>query len=184
VLVVDEAFADCVRGEPESLATATDVPGLIVVRSLTKTWSIPGLRAGYLLAEAQLVEALGAAQPPWPVSAGAVAAFLACADAEAVRHSDLWAAELAADRAELLALLADVPGVEVNADPAASFVLLHVADGELVRAELLARGFAVRRGDTFPGLGPDWLRVAVRDPATSRSFVTSLKESMCPTSTR
>ena len=29
------------------------------------------------------------------------------------------------------------------------------------------RGFAVRRGDTFPGLGPDWIRIAVREPATS-----------------
>ena len=28
-------------------------------------------------------------------------------------------------------------------------------------------GFAVRRGDTFPGLGPDWVRIAVRDPATT-----------------
>ena len=38
------------------------------------------------------------------------------------------------------------------------------------------RGFAVRRGDTFPGLGPDWLRIAMRDPATSGAFARSLRE--------
>ncbi len=52
LVVVDEAFADCVPGEPESLAAERDVPGLIVVRSLTKTWGLAGLRAGYLLAGA------------------------------------------------------------------------------------------------------------------------------------
>jgi histidinol-phosphate aminotransferase len=35
-------------------------------------------------------------------------------------------------------------------------------------------GYAVRRGDTFPGLGPQWLRVAVRDPATSDAFAAAL----------
>ncbi|MGH3398928.1 MAG: SNF2-related protein, partial [Streptosporangiaceae bacterium] len=38
------------------------------------------------------------------------------------------------------------------------------------------RGFAVRRGDTFPWLGPDWLRIAVRDPATPGAFARSLRE--------
>jgi histidinol-phosphate aminotransferase len=39
-----------------------------------------------------------------------------------------------------------------------------------IRNGLRRRGFAVRRGDTFPGLGPDWLRIAVRDMATSDAF--------------
>ena len=51
-LVVDEAFADCVPGEPESLAARRDIPGLVVVRSLTKTWGLAGLRIGYVLADA------------------------------------------------------------------------------------------------------------------------------------
>jgi len=74
LLVVDEAFADCVPGEPESLAGARDVPGLIVVRSLTKTWGLAGLRAGYLLASAPHVRALARPRPPWAVSGPALAA--------------------------------------------------------------------------------------------------------------
>src|SRR5207248_3728200 len=49
VLVVDEAFADAVPGERESLASDRETPGLLVFRSLTKTWPLPGLRAGYVL---------------------------------------------------------------------------------------------------------------------------------------
>ena len=49
ILVVDEAFADAVPGEPATLAARRDLPGLVVVRSLTKTWGLAGLRVGYLL---------------------------------------------------------------------------------------------------------------------------------------
>ena len=41
-------------------------------------------------------------------------------------------------------------------------MLIHVADGERLRLALREQGIAVRRGDTFPGLDPDWLRIAVR----------------------
>jgi histidinol-phosphate aminotransferase len=43
-----------------------------------------------------------------------------------------------------------------------------------VRARLAGRGFAVRRGETFPGLGPGWIRVAVRDAETSDRFAAAL----------
>ncbi len=43
-----------------------------------------------------------------------------------------------------------------------------------VREALREQGFAVRRGDTFPGLGPDWVRVAVRDPDTTERFLEAL----------
>jgi histidinol-phosphate aminotransferase len=58
--------------------------------------------------------------------------------------------------------------------PASSFVLIRVPDGPAVHAALRERGFAVRRGATFPGLGPDHLRVAVRDAATTDAFVAAL----------
>ena len=44
-----------------------------------------------------------------------------------------------------------------------------------VREALRGDGFAVRRGDTFPGLGPDWIRIAVRDPITSERLVSALR---------
>ena len=77
-LVVDEAFADTVPGELESLAARTDLPGLVVLRSLTKTWGLAGLRVGYVLAGEDLVARLAAAAPPWSVSTPALVAIGAC----------------------------------------------------------------------------------------------------------
>ncbi|MEO6204832.1 MAG: aminotransferase class I/II-fold pyridoxal phosphate-dependent enzyme, partial [Mycobacteriales bacterium] len=78
ITVVDETFADCVPGEPELLAGRGDLPGLVVVRSLSKTWALAGLRVGYLLAAPELVERLRQAQPASPVSTLALTALDTC----------------------------------------------------------------------------------------------------------
>ncbi|MFI6824335.1 Rv2231c family pyridoxal phosphate-dependent protein CobC [Micromonospora sp. NPDC050187] len=181
VLVVDEAFADTtatpgVPGEPESLAGRRDLPGLLVLRSLTKTWGLAGLRIGYLLGEAALVDRLARVQPLWAVSTPALAAATACAAPEAVAAERAIAARLAADRDHLLARLATLPGIRVAGRPASAFVLLEIPGADRIRLALRDRGWAVRRGDTFPGLGPDWLRVAVRDPATTDAFTEVLAQ--------
>jgi histidinol-phosphate aminotransferase len=181
VLVVDEAFADTtyadgVAGEPESLADRRDLPGLVVLRSLTKTWGLAGLRIGYLLGPADLLARLALAQPLWAVSTPALAAATACASPVAVAAERRIAEDLAAERAHLVSALRAVPGVTVAGVPAAAFVALRLPGADNVRLELRRRGYAVRRGDTFPGLGPDWLRVAVRDTATTDAFIATLTE--------
>ncbi|WP_229073011.1 Rv2231c family pyridoxal phosphate-dependent protein CobC [Actinoplanes sp. DH11] len=181
VLVVDEAFADIthrpgVPGEPESLAGRRDVPGLVVLRSLTKTWGLAGLRIGYLLGPAGLLPRLAAAQPLWAVSTPALAAAAACASPVAVAAEREIAAQVTAERVHLVDRLRHVPSVTVAGEPAAAFVTIHVPAAERIRLELRRRGYAVRRGDTFPGLGADWLRIAVRDTATTDRFVQTLTE--------
>ncbi len=75
-----------------------------------------------------------------------------------------------------MARLSALPGVRVAGRPASAFVLIHRPGADRVRVELRRRGWAVRRGDTFPGLGPDWLRIAVRDRSTTDAFTTVLAE--------
>lgn len=178
LLVVDEAFADCVPGEPESLAGRRDLPGLIVIRSLTKTWGLAGLRVGYLLAAPELLAAMAEVRPPWPVSAPALAAAEACCQPAARDETESWATSMGPERRLLASTLASIPGVQVVPDAAASFLLLSVVGGHSVRTALREARFAVRRGDTFPGLGPDWIRVAVRDRATNMRFARALTHSL------
>ncbi|WP_327008742.1 Rv2231c family pyridoxal phosphate-dependent protein CobC [Dactylosporangium sp. NBC_01737] len=171
-VVVDEAFADTVPGEPETLTGNRDV---VVIRSLTKTWGLAGLRIGYVLGPRELIAELNRHAPLWSVSTPALAAAVACASPRAVRTEREIAERLTIDRDHLVAALRRV-GVEVAGVPRSSFVLINVADGTRVREELRSHGFAVRRGETFPGLGQDWLRIAVRDTATSDAFVAVLSK--------
>jgi histidinol-phosphate/aromatic aminotransferase/cobyric acid decarboxylase-like protein len=162
LVVVDEAFMDTVPGEPESMAGATNA-GLLVIRSLTKHWGIPGVRAGYVLGRPDIVVGLRRCQVPWSVSTTAAAAMLACASAEARAEADRRAHQIVGWREHLEKTLADL-GIE-HVSSSASFVLARVGDG--VHGRLRAAGIAVRRADTFPGLGPDWVRIAVRDQSIS-----------------
>jgi cobyrinic acid a,c-diamide synthase len=170
VLLVDEAFMDAVPGEPETL-TSRRLPGLLVARSLTKTWAIPGLRAGYVVGDPELVAAVARLQPPWSVSTPAAAAMVACGTADAVAEADRRAVRAAEWRDVLVSGLADL-GLPVAGEPVTPFVLVRVPED--LRQRLRDRGFAVRRGDTFPGLGAGWVRVAVRDPATTRKLLAAV----------
>jgi len=169
-VVVDEAFMDCVPGEPESLAHDGR---LVVLRSLTKTWGLAGLRAGYVLGPAGLVAELARAQPLWAVSTPALVAIEACMTDRALAEAEEWARGLAAERARLEDGLRGL-GLHVVPGARASFLLVRAGTG--VRDALRGRGIAVRRGDTFPGLGPEWVRIAVRDAAGTALLTTAFQE--------
>ena len=174
LLVVDEAFADCIPGESESLAARSDLVGVVVVRSLTKMWGLAGLRVGYLLAEPRIVEMLALLQPLWPVSTPALAALEICSSSEAIAEGDEWANELVQLRNYLINGLLPL-GFDVPGDQRASFVLARIDNAAALRERLRTRGWAVRRGDTFPGLGADWIRIAVRDMKTTTAFLNALR---------
>ncbi|MFD4373212.1 Rv2231c family pyridoxal phosphate-dependent protein CobC [Streptomyces sp. NPDC058486] len=177
-LVVDEAFMDAVPGEREALAGRTDVPGLVVLRSLTKTWGLAGLRIGYALAEPETVALLERAQPLWPVSTPALVAAEACMTRAALAEAEHAAHRIGTERAHLLAGLAEFDEVRTVAAAEGPFVLIRIEGADAVRERLRLLGFAARRGDTFPGLDRHWLRLAVRDRATTNRFLQALDQAL------
>nr|WP_163729385.1 Rv2231c family pyridoxal phosphate-dependent protein CobC [Mycobacterium gallinarum] len=159
IVVVDEAFADSVPGEAESLA-AVPLPGVVVLRSLTKTWALAGLRVGYALGAADLLDRMTARRPHWPLGTLQLEAIAACSTPHAVAEAERGAQRLRRLRAEMVDGLTSI-GVDV-VDGSAPFVLFAVEDAELMRKHLDGKGIAVRRCDTFVGLDGQFLRAAVR----------------------
>ena len=179
VLVVDEAFMDAVPGEPETMITSGSMDGIVVLRSLTKTWGLAGLRAGYAVGDRTMISALARQQAPWSVSTPAAEAMIACISPAARAIAETAATEIARRRDHLDQGLVEI-GLPPAAHSQAPFVLVD-ATGWLpdsspgaLRDRLRERGFAVRRGETFPGLGADWIRIAVRDEETTDTVITTL----------
>jgi len=144
--VWDEAFYPLAAGE----WTRGD-EGAVVVGSLTKVFSCPGLRLGYVLAAD--AHRITAGQPAWPVNGLALAAL-----PDLLAATDLvgWRDRIAAQRAELVALLAAHDLVAEVAD--APWVL---AEAPGLRQRLAVGGVVVRSCASF-GL-PDHARIAVPD---------------------
>lgn len=159
IVVVDEAFADSVPGEAESLASVS-LPDVVVLRSLTKTWALAGLRVGYALGPADLLDRMTARRPHWPLGTLQLEAIAACSAPHAVAEAERGAQRLSRLRAEMVDGLTSI-GVDV-VDGCAPFVLFAVEDAELMRKHLDGKGIAVRRCDTFVGLDGQFLRAAVR----------------------
>jgi histidinol-phosphate aminotransferase len=158
-VVVDEAFADAVPGEAASLA-ADVLPDVLVLRSLTKTWALAGLRVGYALGPAELLDRMTARRAHWPLGTLQLEAIAACSEPEAIAEAARGAQRLSRLRAEMVDGLTSI-GVDV-VDGCAPFVLFAVADAELMRKHLDGKGIALRRCDTFVGLNGQFLRAAVR----------------------
>ncbi len=163
-VVWDEAFIDFVRGVPSLRQMAAD-GGCIVAGSLTKLYGLAGLRAGYLVAAPREIRGMAALQPTWSVSAIAQAAVEAAA---AVEVDLTW---LSSAREELSRGLREVGLRPLPA--VANFVLAGDAAPDLA-ARLARRGVLVRNCATFPGLGPNWIRVAVRRPADNGRLIAAI----------
>lgn len=159
VLVVDEAFADSIPGEPQSLA-GDALPDVVVLRSLTKTWALAGLRVGYALGAPDVLERLTAQRAHWPVGTLQLTAIAACCGPQSVAEAAAGAARLAEVRAEMVTGLTSV-GAEVVGGRA-PFVLFRRPDAVQIRNALQLKGIAIRRCDTFVGLDERYLRAAVR----------------------
>ncbi|ARU61498.1 threonine-phosphate decarboxylase [Tumebacillus avium] len=165
-LVVDEAFVDFLLDQ-ESLHRAN----VILLRSLTKFYAIPGLRLGYLLAEPELVERVKRELPPWSVNVLAqLAGKAGLQDTAFATRILAWLAEERPFLAESLKELgATVYSGEVN------FILFHVPLPDLAE-RLGRRGILIRSCADYPGLGEGFYRVAVRMRAENLQLLQVMKE--------
>ncbi|MFZ5876136.1 MAG: threonine-phosphate decarboxylase CobD [Nitrospirota bacterium] len=171
VFVTDEAYVE-LTDTPEvfSLLSRPLPDNVLVLRSFTKTYAVPGLRLGYLVGSPALMARVERLKEPWSVNALALATgrtlLLQCDDypragADAVRR----------ERATLIERLQRVPGL-FPMPSCANFVLIRLRDGLTagwLRDRLLKERILIRSCADFEGLGSSYIRVAVRtDPDNAR----------------
>ena len=167
VLVVDEAFLDFT--DRPSLAGEG---GVVVARSLTKMFGLPGLRAGFAVAIGELADRLSAARPTWGLSTPAAQVGIHCM--RQTEFVDKTIERVRTERARMRDALAPSFGVYPSDAP---FLLLDVG-GRDVSAVLDAareRDMALRDATTFRGLDSH-VRVAVKRPEQNDRLLALLSE--------
>jgi threonine-phosphate decarboxylase len=174
-LVIDEAFIDFVEGESIK-QLIRDNPYLIVLRSLTKYYALPGLRLGYLLADPRRVAQFAAYVEPWSVNGPAQKVALAClADRSFELKTERW---LQRERNFLAQALIALKGFEPYPS-STNFLLVriaHNASAVELRSFLLSKKMLIRACNSFAGLGSDHFRVAVRRRRDNRLLLEALRE--------
>jgi threonine-phosphate decarboxylase len=174
-LLVDETFIDW--QEEESIKqSAVRNHHVILFRSLTKFFALPGLRVGYLIAHQTMIERMRARFEPWSVNTVAQEVGKACLQDQ--RFIERSRAFLSRERAWLFAQLRVIPGLRVFPSQANFFL------AQLLRQEMTARDLVntlardkllIRSCDNFVGLGIQFFRVAVRRRSANRRLLAALQ---------
>lgn len=169
---------DCAYHE---LSTSSELapsllPNQIITHSLTKSFGIPGLRLGYIIASEATIAELSVMRAPWSVNALSIEAGLFI-----LRHYQ----ELLFDHEELMAesrflqaQMAPIAGIEIQAS-GCNFFLCQVQDGrdasQLQEYLIAEHGILIRHAGNFRGLSPQHFRIAAQSRDKNLQLISALQ---------
>lgn len=173
--VVDEAFIDFAEDESVKKA-ATERDNLIVLRSMTKFYGIPGMRVGFAVSSEGKIHRMMHHKEPWSVNAiGSIAAVESLRDASYIEESKRY---IAAERDHLYSDLSDIPWLKPYSS-VANYILVKIEkddmDADILFERLAKEGLLIRSCTSFDGLGSSFFRIAVRKRAESERLLESLR---------
>jgi len=175
LVVVDEAFMDFLApGEQESLIPLVqDYTNLVIVRSLTKFYSLPGLRLGYAISHPDRLQQWQKLRDPWSVNVlAALAGEAIISDTTFQQQTWDW---LKPTRSKLFTGLASLKGLQ-PLESVANFLLVKTAISSTQLQETLLKQHQILIRDclSFPELGNSYFRVAVRSETENQRLLEGL----------
>ncbi len=176
-LIVDETFVEFCE-EKTVIRRAVSDDSLLVLRSFTKFYGIPGLRIGYVVGTEKRLRSIRNRLPPWSVNTLAQEAALACLQDQRYQRRTLLFFQK--ERPIFRRGLERISGFRVYPSLANFFLveLPRSLTSHQVQATLLERGFLVRDCSTYPGLHERMLRFAVRTSNDNARLVRQLRHLM------
>lgn len=172
IVVFDEAYFEFLDDPPDTLRFVREGRNIVVLRTFSKIHGLAGLRIGYALAAADLVQVLHKTRQPFNVnSIGQVGALAALEDDEHLRETKRLIDEGRAYLHEQFAKMKIpfIPGT-------ANFVMVKVGDGHAVFDKLLKQGVIVR---PLHGYNlPEWVRISVGTMEENEKLIAAIKKAM------
>lgn len=169
-LAVDQCFLELTGGDPCRLTEEVPGGGLLLLRALTKSYALAGLRLGYALCgEEELLGRMEAAGPPWAVSIPAQVA-----GEIALQQFPRWPADsFRAIRRGRERLAAGLTALGLWVCPGDGNFLLFQGPEDLGRRLLEGEHILVRDCSSYSGLGPGWFRIGVRTEEENERLLTA-----------
>lgn len=175
-LIVDEAYAELCAEPVTLLDEVPEHPNLIIVRSLTKSFALPGIRLGYIIAHPTLLARLEPLRSPWSVNALALEA-----GAYICRHYEQLlpdALGLVAEAQRLALMMKDLSGISLTPSPTPYFLarLEHSTAAELKEYLVTHHGVLIRDAANFRSLTPHHFRLSVQSPEACQALLRGLAQ--------
>jgi histidinol-phosphate aminotransferase len=172
VVIFDEAYFEFLDRPPDTLRFVREGRNIVVLRTFSKIHGLAGLRIGYAIGPADLIEVLHKTRQPFNVNSIAqVGALAALDDAEHERETKRVIDEGRAYLHEQFGKM-KIPFVPATAN----FVMVNVGDGHAVFEKLLRQGIIVRPLKEY-NLA-EWIRISVGTMEENKKCLAALKEVM------
>lgn len=175
ILIVDEAYIDFCTDTQSAVSLLKKYPNLIICRSLTKSYAIPGLRLGYLLASEKISSLLNRYLRPWSVNALALEAGLFI-----LKNEEILAADFSLFNQQSQSMqqqIAALPNFEVMPSNT-NFFLVRIKNGqaaELQKYLVEKHGLLIRNASNFVGLDESWFRISIQNEENNLILVEALR---------
>jgi len=174
-ILVDESFIDF-SGATSLVGLTAEFPRLLVLRSLTKFYALPGLRVGALVGHLETVEPLSRLRPPWAVNTLAEQAALAALDDR--DHAEATRKFVQQERTWLAAEFAALPRTKVWPSEA-NYIYIEIPYAAKLVEFAAQRNILIRDCTGWPGCERSGIRVAVRRRWENERLLAVWKEFLC-----
>jgi len=171
IVVVDEAYIEF-ADQPSMVSDLSEVPNLILLRTLSKAFGQAGLRLGYTVASPQIVDHFLKVKAPYNLNVltmdqgcqvlGQVESYLACVS------------EIRKERNRVAAQLRNIPGIEKVFPSQANFLLFRCPQASLVCQRLLEKNIVVRDRSSLRDL-ENCIRVSIGTSSENDLFLNELQ---------
>ncbi len=177
LVVVDEAFMDFLPSARSQsvIDWVSELPNLVVIRSLTKFYSMPGVRLGYAIAPPETLQRWQTWRDPWSVNVLAAAAGTAAIqDTDFQQQTWAW---LTAANAQLYEGLSGLPGLSPLPGCVNFLLVACEMSATALQTELLQRHqIYIRDCMSFAELGDRYFRVAVKTAADNQRLLDAIAD--------
>ena len=172
-LFIDESFIDFT--DKETFSSLINNYQIFILRSMTKTYAIPGLRLGYGLASKEIVAEMNKLKEPWTLNSLALSAVpVLLEDAEYMAKMKEWHIK---ENEFLFNELNSINGLKVYKSEANFFLCkLSLASAQSLKQYMLSRNIFIRTCEDFYCLDDDYVRLAVRSREENELLIKCLKD--------
>lgn len=176
IFVIDEAYSDFTTADTSMIPNISKYSNLIIIRSLTKTFCIPGLRLGYIVACGENISKIKAYKMPWSVNTLAINAgeyLVSRAEEYQIPLND-WLAETLWLTNEIRAL----GTFQVYSSHTSYFLCQTQRSNAAQLKEYLLKEHAllIRDASNFRGLSPKHFRICTQAHAENELLIKALKQ--------
>ncbi|NLZ52014.1 MAG: threonine-phosphate decarboxylase [Thermoanaerobacteraceae bacterium] len=175
-LLVDEAFMDFVDVSESMVGVIEQYNNLIILKSVTKFFALPGLRLGFVLACPELIKKFYTLKDPWNINT-----FAGIIGAEVMgdlQYIDKTRKYIAQEKLRFWRNLKSIPAIE-PLYPEANFIFIKMTADIKIPAlaeSLKQKRILIRDCSNYMFLDDSFFRVAVKSREDNDIFISALKE--------